>query len=182
MPMSGSRRARLAALVASVLVASLVMLVGGSGTPTSAGPIDCTLNPAAPECQTTTSFLDTTSTEAESTTTFEDTTTSFDEVTTTRGSATTGDEEVVTTTSTTLEVTTSLNVLVPGDGTEGAESTTTTTAAPATVSNDGTSDGALLALIVGGLVLLAVAVSILTWRYWVATRPPLVTTVGSDDG
>jgi hypothetical protein len=35
---------------------------------------------------------------------------------------------------------------------------------------------------VGGLVLLAVAVGILTWRYWVATRPPVGPAVGSDHG
>jgi hypothetical protein len=179
--MSGSRRARLAALVASVLAASLVMLISSSGTPTGAGPIDCTLYPTAPGCETTTTVLDTTSTEEDTTTSFEDTTTTFEEVTTTGGQAATTEEEVATTSST-LEVTTSLNVLVPGDGTEGAESTTTTTLAAATISNDGTSDGALLALIVGGLLLLAVAVSILTWRYWVATRPPLTTTVGSGHG
>lgn len=180
--MSGSRRARLAALVASVLVASVVALISSSGTPTAAGPIDCTLDPTAPGCETTTSFIDTTSTAEDTTTSFEDTTTTFDEVATTRGQSDTAEEEVATTTSTTLEVTTSVNVLVPGDGTEGAESTTTTTLAAATISNDGTSDGALLALIVGGLLLLAVAVSILTWRYWAATRPPFTTTVGSDHG
>jgi hypothetical protein len=36
--------------------------------------------------------------------------------------------------------------------------------------------------VVGGLVLLAVAVGILTWRYWVATRPPITPAVGSDHG
>ena len=50
------------------------------------------------------------------------------------------------------------------------------------ISNDDVSDAALLALIVGGLLLLATAVSILTWRYWVATRPPLASAVGSDRG
>jgi hypothetical protein len=80
-------------------------------------------------------------------------------------------------------VSTSLDVLVPGDGTAGAESTTTTTQTPTTVSSgSGTSDAALLALIVGGLVLLAVAVGILTWRYWLATRPPLTSAVGSEHG
>ncbi len=105
------------------------------------------------------------------------------QTTTTRGQTAITQEEVVqTTTSTSLDVSTSQNVLVPGDGTEGAESTTTTTEVPTTVSNDDTSDGALLALIVGGLVLLAVVVGILTWRYWVATRPPLAPAVGSDHG
>jgi hypothetical protein len=56
-------------------------------------------------------------------------------------------------------------------------------ATPATVSNDtDTSDAALVALVVGGLVLLAVVVGVLTWRYWVATRPPPAPTVGSDHG
>lgn len=179
--MSGARRRRLAALVASVLLASLALLIGGSATPTAAGPIDCTLEPEAPEC-TTTTLVATTTTLEETTTTVEDTTTTFEQTTTTRRQTATTAEQVVTTTSTSLDVATSQNVLVPGDGTEGAESTTTTTQTPTTISNDGTSDGALLALIVGALLLLAVAVSILTWRYWVATRPPLVATVGSDHG
>ena len=102
--------------------------------------------------------------------------------TTTERQTATTEERVETTTTTTLDVTTSVDVLVPGDGTEGAESTTTTTQTPTTISNDGTSDETLLTLIVGGLVLLAVAVSILTWRYWAATRPPLAPTVGSDHG
>ena len=110
------------------------------------------------------------------------TTTTFVQTTTTQGQSATTEEQIVTTTTTTLDVSTSVDVLVPGDGTEGAESTTTTTLTPTTISNEGTSDGTLLALIVGGLVLLAVVVSILTWRYWAATRPPLAPTVGSDHG
>jgi hypothetical protein len=110
------------------------------------------------------------------------TTTTFRSTSTTQRQTATTAERVETTTTTTLDVTTSIDVLVPGDGTEGAESTTTTTQTPTTISNDGTSDATLLTLIVGGLVLLAVAVSILTWRYWAATRPPLASTVGSDHG
>jgi len=79
-------------------------------------------------------------------------------------------------------VSTSVNVLVPGDGTEGAESTTTTTAPRVVVTNSDTSDATLLAIVVGGLLLLALVVSILTWRYLTATRPPLAPKVGSDHG
>jgi len=89
-----------------------------------------------------------------------------------------GDEPLGTTTSTSLPVATSNDVLVPGDGTEGAESTTTTVATT-TVSEDGADDGTLVALVVAGLVLVALAVAVLTWRYWAATRPP---PVGSDHG
>jgi cobalamin biosynthesis Mg chelatase CobN len=78
------------------------------------------------------------------------------------------------TTTTTIAVTTSSNILVPGDGTKGAESTTTTVAAPAKVKAGGLSDGTLIALVIAGLVLLAAVVGVLTWRYWVATRPPLL--------
>jgi hypothetical protein len=76
-------------------------------------------------------------------------------------------------TTTTLSVTTSSNVLIPGDGTEGAESTTTTVTLPTTVEDQGPSDGTLISLVILGLVLIAGVVSVLTWRYWVATRPPL---------
>lgn len=71
-------------------------------------------------------------------------------------------------------VTTVSNLLVPGDGTHGAESTTTTSTEliAATAEDDGPSDGTLIALVIAGLVVVALAVGILTWRYWAATRPP----------
>jgi hypothetical protein len=167
--MSGVRRARLAALVAAVALGGLTLLAG-TALAQESGPTTTTTTTTTTTASTTTTTVPTT------TTTFQQTTTTF------RQSATTVEERVVTTTTTTLDVSTSVDVLVPGDGTEGAESTTTTQT-PTTISSDsGTSDGALLALIVGGLVLLAVAVSVLTWRYWAATRPPLATPVGSDDG
>jgi cobalamin biosynthesis Mg chelatase CobN len=75
-------------------------------------------------------------------------------------------------TTTTLGVTTSTNLLVPGDGTEGAESTTTTeTIAAVSDEDSGLSDGTLIGIVVAGLVLIAIVVGILTWRYWAATRP-----------
>jgi hypothetical protein len=173
--MTGARRGGLAALASATLAAGVLLaLPGGSAPAAGPGPIDCTLNPTAPECTTTTSV--------ETTTTFAETTTTFIETTTTFGESPTTEEVVETTTSSSLDVTTSQDVLVPGDGTEGAESTTTTTAVPTTIADDQADDGPLLALIVGGLLLLAVAVGILTWRYWAATRPPLVPAVGSDHG
>src|SRR3546814_997755 len=72
-----------------------------------------------------------------------------------------------------LTVSTTSDLLVAGDGTEGAESTTTSTTVVATsVDDSGTSDGTLIALVIAGLVALALAVAFLTWRYWAATRPP----------
>jgi hypothetical protein len=70
------------------------------------------------------------------------------------------------------------NVLVPGDGTEGAQSTTTTLGTATRVDDGGPSDGTLIALVIAGLVLVAVAVAILTWRYWAATRPEVVEVAG----
>lgn len=127
-----------------------------------------------PDCTTTTP-----STSEPTSTTVEDTTTTFEEVTTTteRRTATTDDQpattepEVVVTT-TEAAVTTSSNLLIAGDGTEGAESTTTTVTPVATVSDDGVSDGTLIALVIAGLVAVAALVGVLTWRYWKATRPP----------
>jgi len=182
--MSGSRRGRLAALAAAAVLAVFTLILLGPVASNAASPSgECTsttLLPADPCPDTTTTsttILDTT------TTTVEETTTTFVQTTTTTHVRTATTAEVVrTTTSTSLDVATSQNVLVPGDGTEGAESTTTTAVVPTTVSNDGTSDGALLALIIGGLVALAVLVGILTWRYWVATRPPLAPPVGSENG
>jgi hypothetical protein len=174
--MRGPRRGRLPALAASsLLVVATLLALAELG---SAGP-SCGDPPADP-CDTTTTT--TTTTAPTTTTTFQETTTTFVQSTTTRGQTPTSEVVVQTTTSTSLDVSTSQDVLVPGDGTKGAESTTTTTETPTTISNDDTSDGALLALIIGGLVMLAVVVGILTWRYWVATRPPLMPAVGSDHG
>lgn len=64
------------------------------------------------------------------------------------------------------------NLLIPGDGTEGAESTTPTVGSTR-ISDSGPSDGTLIALVIVGLVVIAGAMITLTWRYWVATRPPL---------
>ena len=177
--MSAARRGRLAALVAAVLVAMLTLVRrhGVGAVPpaaTARRPHRCNA--------TTTHHHDDHDHVPTTTTTVPTTTTTFVQTTTTQGQSATTEEQIVTTTTTTLDVSTSVDVLVPGDGTEGAESTTTTTLTPTTISNEGTSDGTLLALIVGGLVLLAVVVSILTWRYWAATRPPLAPTVGSDHG
>ena len=64
------------------------------------------------------------------------------------------------------------DVLVPGDGTEGAESTTTTQ--PELASADsGLSDEQLIFVIVAGLAMVALVVGVLTWRYWSATRPTI---------
>ncbi len=170
--MTGPRRGRLAALALAAGLAAGVLLPSGTVGAQDGGPclpLDC--DPSS----TTTTVLETTTTVVQTTTTFLQPTTTFQQTPTT-------EEVVATTTSTSLDVSTSQNVLVPGDGTEGAESTTTTTSVPATIADDQADVGPLLALIVGGLVLLAVAVGILTWRYWAATRPPLLPAVGSDHG
>jgi hypothetical protein len=50
------------------------------------------------------------------------------------------------------------------------------------VTTSTTSDATLVAEVVGGLLLLALAVLALTWRYWAATRPSLASPVRSDHG
>lgn len=75
-------------------------------------------------------------------------------------------------TSTTVDLTTSSELLVPGDGTEGAESTTTTVeSGTLAADDDGLSDAALITMVIVGLLVVAALVGVLTWRYWVATRP-----------
>ncbi len=169
--MSGARRARLVALAVAALLSVPVMVA-----PAVAGPLD----PCSPDNDTSTTLPTCVSTSTTATTIATTTSTTVVQTTTTQRQVVTTEEPAPETT-TTLEVTTSQDLLVPGDGTEGAESTTTT-ATPTRISNEGTSDGTLLALIVGGLVLLALVVSVLTWRYWVATRPPRTPTVGSRHG
>lgn len=150
-------------------VAALVLVVAPD--PGLASPVQeptTVLPTVVSSTSSSTTAVEATTTTAEATTTTarQATATTARQTTTTRASATT--------TTTLGTVTTNANVLIPGDGTEGAESTTTTLATATTVSDGGLSDGTLIALVIAGLLLIAVAVSILTWRYWVATRPPLL--------
>jgi hypothetical protein len=154
----------------------VALLVGLLGiVPLGVGPAgaqqDCPID--NPLCNLPTTTEDATTTTEDVTTTTEETTTTQEETETTRSSNTT--REVVTTT--TMTVTTLNDVLVPGDGTEGSESTTTTARAIASGS-DGISDDTLILLMVSGLAMVALLVGVLTWRYWSATRP----VVGRDPG
>jgi hypothetical protein len=105
-------------------------------------------------------------------TTEEETTTTEEETTTTEARTTTTREEVTTST---LTITTLHDVLIPGDGTAGAE-TTTTTAPGSVTGSSGISDETLIMAIVAALGAVAVIVAVLTWRYWHATRPRIVET------
>ncbi|HEX4868646.1 MAG TPA: hypothetical protein VFV32_13630 [Acidimicrobiales bacterium] len=161
----------------TALLGLCLLLVGlfSSAMAASARAEDCPpvtlLNATCtPVSSSTTADATTTSTTARPATT---TTAARPTTTTTRpkAAATTTTTTAPTTTST-VTVTTVSNLLVPGDGTEGAESTTTTTVEPASATSDGgLSDGTLIGIVVVGLVLIAIAVAVLTWRYWVATRP-----------
>jgi cobalamin biosynthesis Mg chelatase CobN len=174
---AGARRRRALALLGASALAFLPLLVPSSAA--GSQPIDCVLNPDAPECASTSSAV-----EEETSTSADEPSTTEEEVVTTEGETATSVDAPITTaeaddiadaTSTTLGVTTSSNLLVPGDGTEGAQSTTTTTTRPAsTVEDGGTSDATLIALVIAGLVAVALLVAFLTWRYWVATRPPIL--------
>ncbi|MGV3760469.1 MAG: hypothetical protein ACO1PW_13160, partial [Actinomycetota bacterium] len=73
------------------------------------------------------------------------------------------------TTTTTTEPTTTTSEAP----TTSTPESTTTTESVVTISNEdsGPSDGTLIGIVVAGLVLIALVVSVLTWRYWLATRP-----------
>jgi len=170
---SRARRRRATPLLAVLAAALLLVLMAppsaaqdggdqGAGSPSQ----NCELDPDDPLCAITTTTTEATTTTAKATTT-----TARATSTTQRATTTTVVDIVEDVTTTTLPVTTSANLLVPGDGTEGAESTTTTEPVLAASSSDGLSDGTLIGLVVAGLVLIAVVIGILTWRYWVATRP-----------
>lgn len=180
---AGARRRRTPGFVAALLVVLSGAAPGPFGPPAAGQEIDCLLQPRAAGCDETAGDATTTTTDGDVTTTTDDestTTTEEDpdtteepatterETTTSERRTTTTEAEVVTTAST-VDVTTSQNLLVPGDGTEGAESTTTTQT-PTTVDS-GPSDGTLVALVIGGLIVVALLVAVLTWRYWAATRP-----------
>lgn len=156
------------ALALATVVAAVGLLIVPSPVTTSASPVqNCTTTSLLEECPTTTNPVVTTSLVVSTTSTVRSTSTTARATTTTARQS----SNTVAPTTTTLPPTTS-NILVPGDGTDGAESTTTTLATATKVSDGGPSDGTLIGLVIAGLVLVAVAVAILTWRYWLATRPP----------
>jgi hypothetical protein len=67
---------------------------------------------------------------------------------------------------------TQADLLVDGDGT-AEPGAPPTTAPEATPGPSGPSDASLITAIIAGLLTIAVLVALLTWRYWVATRPGL---------
>jgi hypothetical protein len=73
-----------------------------------------------------------------------------------------------------ITFTTVANLLVPGDGTDGAQATTTTTAPAPDEGSSADDENRLIWMIIAGLAGVAVLVAVLTWRYWLLTRPGLV--------
>jgi hypothetical protein len=72
-----------------------------------------------------------------------------------------------------ITFTTVANLLVPGDGTKGAQATTTTTAPPSDEGGSADDENRLIWMIIAGLAAVAILVAVLTWRYWLLTRPAL---------
>jgi hypothetical protein len=197
MARSASARRRAAALALACLAAAALVLGPGAGPAAATrAQIDCVVNPNAPECQEQpTTTLAPTTTEPEpvdpSPTTTEPATTTTTApsavaptATTsppaTRSVPTTAAPVETTTTESATTLTTRSNLLIAGDGTQGAESTTTTLRTETRVQGgSGPSDGTLIALIIGGLVVVAGLVGALTFRYWRATAP---TAAAGQDG
>jgi cobalamin biosynthesis Mg chelatase CobN len=172
----GARARRTVALVLALVVAALGLLLAQLVASAQTQPEPCGAVPI-PGCTSATTQLDPTTTtlvdDVTTTTTVATTTTARRTATTVRPTTTTAGESAQEETTTTLTATTQSDLLVPGDGTEGAESTTTTVVTATRVSDGGPSDATLITLVIVGLVLIAGVVALLTWRYWVATRPPL---------
>jgi cobalamin biosynthesis Mg chelatase CobN len=170
----GARARRTFALVLALVVAALGLLLAQLVASAQTQPEPCGAVPI-PGCTSTTTQPDATTTliDVTTTTTVATTTTARQTATTVRPTTTTAGESAQEETTTTLTATTQSDLLVPGDGTEGAESTTTTVVTATRVSDGGPSDATLITLVIVGLVLIAGVVALLTWRYWVATRPPL---------
>jgi hypothetical protein len=74
---------------------------------------------------------------------------------------------------------TSANLLVEGDGTSGAQATTTTSTPDEGGSSTADDRRRLIWMIIAGLGAVALLVALLTWRYWLLTRPGL--DLGEDD-
>ena len=167
-------RARLAVLVLVIL--SVAGTVSASMVAAQSEDEEVTQPTILPttttESTTTTEFFETTTTTeyVEPTTTTEDQftpTTDFDET------DAFDDDEVEETTTTEATSTSIRNLLVEGDGTEGAQSTTTTSTTVVGVEGDdaGVSESTIIWLIVAGLVVISGLIALWTWRFWRATRP-----------
>jgi hypothetical protein len=164
------RRRSLALALVGLVLAVVLGLAVRAPAARAACPLDDPLCDSAPtstlDRETTTSLFDATPT-SDVTETTERTTRSTTRSTTRR---TTPATEPTTTTERSVTVVTTHDLLLPGDGTEGAESTTTTIERVA-VGKSGLSDDQLIVLVVAGLSVVSLAMALLTWRYWSATRP-----------
>jgi len=180
-PEPPTRRGRAVRRVAVAVAATGLLL--GTSSPASAQivPTTTTEPPVEEPTTTTTEAPVTTTTEAPATST-----TVRSTATTARPATTTtvgprddevADEEVVEEPADEEDVTeqtpvTARDLLVPGDGSEGARSTTTTTTAPPEVAApDGLSEETKIWLVVAGLVAVALLIGGWTVRYWRRTRP-----------
>lgn len=182
--------ARLRLRIAVTLLAStvgLLFLVGGGIGPTGAefsGPILPTTESTEPP-PTSATVVPTTA--ATTTTMFVPTTTFTPTTARSVQTSSATSLQTSTSTSTTPESTTTSapgrDLLVAGDGTDGAESTTTTSTIPASEAGDGgVSESTTLWLIVAGLVAIALLIGLWTYRYWVTTRPAPAEADPADSG
>lgn len=156
-------------MLVSVLAVAAVLLTAPRSAAVTTTPVqdDPTTTTTVDDSPVATLLTTTTSTTAASSTTTEDTTTTEASTATTRRPSGVG-----ATTTVDPNAPAGADLLVPGDGTEGAESTTPTVRG--TRISSGPSDGTLISLVIVGLLIVALAIGILTWRYWAATRPPLL--------
>lgn len=190
------RRVALRRALCLLLVAGTVLVgpaaIGAAGqilptsttapaTTTTEAPVETTTTEAEPEPEQTTTTTRVTGTTARPTITAgsDDDEDDADGASVTaedvaEDAGTVADDEPAETTSTARDL------LVSGDGSDGAQATTTSSTTVVEVAAD--EDGALdeqaqIWLIVAGLVLVALLIGVWTWRYWVRTRPAPV-----DDG
>lgn len=166
-------------MTGAVALAVVLGTAGGAGgagaqlidpepTTTTEVPVETTTTEAPEEPTTTDAPRQTTTTRSTPTTQRATTTTeAFEEDLT--------EEEVETETEVTepeQTTTTGRDLLVPGDGSDGAESTTTTSTTIAEVAADGGIDEETqIWLVVAGLVVVALLIGVWTVRYWRRTRP-----------
>lgn len=161
--------AALAVVLGTAGGAGAQLIDPGPTTTTTEVPVETTTTEAPEEPTTTDAPRQTTTTRSTPTTQRATTTTeAFEE-------DAVGEEEVETETEVTEPeetTTTGRDLLVPGDGSDGAQSTTTTSTTIAEVAADGGIDEETqIWLVVAGLVVVALLIGAWTVRYWRRTRP-----------
>lgn len=172
------RRRAARAVVVAMLALALAWVLAGGASAQACGP------PLLPPCETTTVPSTTTTTEASTTTTTEASTTTTTQPTATsqpqqqpqqqQQTATTLSRSTAPVTQPPTPTTAAPSLLVPGPDPGSVTAATTVDGQKAGAVSNEDNTGTVVGLVIGALLLVALIVGLLTYRFWRNTRPATV--------